>query len=410
MKILYLCHRIPYPPNKGEKIRAFHQVRALAAHHEVDLFTLVDDPKDLLHREALAAYCHQLTLVRMHPKLARLRSLPYLFTRTPLTLPCFYSAELRTEVRRALSTRSYDLIFVYCSSMAQYVEPAGGIPVVMDLVDVDSDKWSQYAKFTKFPMSAVYRREAAALRRYERSVCQGVSCVLVSTEREARLMREIAAGVKVHVSTNGVDTDFFSRESIPYAPGAATIVFTGDMGYFPNAEAVVYFTSMVFPKIRQAVPEAQFSIVGRNPGPRVRALGQLGGVEVTGFVPDVRTYLSQARVAVAPFTIAAGVQNKILEAMSYGLPVVATSRTVQGLANRTAALVEIGDTPDEMAAKVVLLLRDAGLCGRLGAAGRHQVAEDYRWEQAERKLMELLENPAATPVGDCSAPFTRQAE
>src|ERR1051326_1566329 len=396
MRILYLCHRIPYPPNKGDKIRAFHQLRALGAHHEVDVFTLADEAEDLAHREALATFCRQLTVARVHPKLARLRTLPYLFTRTPLTVPYFYSAALEREVRRALLTHSYDRIFVYSSSMAQYVESAGAVPTLMDLVDVDSDKWAQYAAHSKFPFSAVYRREAWTLEEYERRVCHRAAAVLVSTEREARLAREIAPAARVHVLPNGVDTDYFH----PAAPARSDprMVFTGDMSYFPNEEAVIFFARQVLPLIQQSIAEARFLIVGRNPGPRGRALSKLTGVEVTGFVPDVRSWLAKARVAVAPFTIAAGIQNKILEAMSCGLPVVATTRAAQGLSRRVAALVDTADTAAELASSLVVLLRDPDLARSKGMDGRVSVMEDYSWDGATKRLIDLIEDPITAEI------------
>jgi len=392
MRVLYLCHRIPYPPNKGEKIRAFHQLRALGARHEVDVFTLVDDDQDLAHREALAAHCHRLTVAQVSPKLARLRALPFLLTKTPLSVPYFYSAELAAEIRKALSERSYDRIFVYCSAMAQYVEADGSIPVVMDLVDVDSDKWTQYAAHTRFPFAAVYRREGRTLEAFERKACERSACVLVSTDREARLARGIAPAARIHALPNGVDTEYFKPT---LQASGASVIFTGDMSYFPNEEAVLFFARKVLPLIQQSVSEARFVIVGRNPGPRIRELEKLNGIEVTGFVPDVRDWLAKAHVAVAPFTIAAGIQNKILEAMSCGLPVVATARAAQGLSRRAADLVEVGDTAEDLAAKVVVLLRDSGRARSRGMVGRCVVMEDYNWDHALKRLVELVEDPLA---------------
>ena len=391
MKILYLCHRIPYPPNKGDKIRAFHQIRAMAAHHEVDVFTLADDARDLAHRDALAAHCHGLTVARVHPRLARLRSLPYLLTTTPLTVPYFYSAELQREVDLALSRASYDRIFVYCSAMAQYVQSAGSIPIVMDLVDVDSDKWIQYAAHTGFPFSAIYRREGRTLETYERTVCEKAACVLVSTEREAQLARRIAPGAQVQVLPNGVDTEYF--KPAPELGRQPTVIFTGDMSYFPNEEAVIFFARKVLPLIRREIAGVRFLIVGRNPGRKVQELQKIEGVAVTGFVPDVRTWLAKAQVAVAPFTIAAGIQNKILEAMSYGLPVVATPRAAQGLSSRVADKVHTGNTPEELASKVIVLVRDSQLAKRIGLDGRDAVMQDYSWDFALDRLLELLEDP-----------------
>jgi sugar transferase (PEP-CTERM/EpsH1 system associated) len=391
MKVLYLCHRIPYPPNKGDKVRAFHQLRAISARHEVDLFTLADDLADWDRRSALVPYCRQMTVVKLRPRLARLRALPYLFTRRPATLPYFYSAELDAKIRKAIVLRAYDRIFVYSSAMAQYVEGIQHIPIVTDLVDVDSDKWRQYASVTRFPLSLVYRREGHRLQEYERSVCERSSCVVVSTEREARVLSQFSKTNNLHVVPNGVDTNYF--KPLVSRPDATTltVAFVGDMSYFPNQEAVIYFARQVLPIIHQSLPNVRFLIIGRNPSREVQRLQKIMGVEVTGSVPDVRTFLSKAQVSVAPFSIAAGIQNKILEAMASGLPVVATSRALQGLSADVAALIEKGDCAEELAAKILRLLRDPQLARRIGTEGRRRVTADYNWEQALDQLCRLLE-------------------
>ena len=247
MRILYLCHRVPYPPNKGDKIRAFNELRAISARHTVDLLTLADRPEDVKHKAALGQYCETVTIARVVPALARLRALRYLFTTAPLTIPYFFSEELQKEVRKAPAKRSYDRIVVYCSAMAQYVEipEVGGIPTVVDLVDVDSDKWRQYATYAPFPYSSVYRREATNLREYERTVCERAAAVVVTTEREARLVREICPPARVHVIPNGVDRDYFNPGPAGATGTTPTINFTGDMSYFPNEQAVMFFARKV---------------------------------------------------------------------------------------------------------------------------------------------------------------------
>jgi sugar transferase (PEP-CTERM/EpsH1 system associated) len=393
VRILYLCHRIPYPPDKGDKIRAFHQLRAIAAQHEVDLFTLADQPEDIACQETLRQYSKHVTVARLAPVLGRLRALPFLLTRKALTLPYFYSTDLAAAVHRSLQTRSYDRIFVYCSSMAQYVSGVKGIPIMIDLVDVDSDKWAQYAKFSTFPFSAIYRREGRALQRYEREISRRSSCVLVTTEREAQLMRQITDSVAVHVLPNGVDTNYFDSAAVPMERTVPTVIFTGDMSYFPNQEAVTFFAHQVLPLIRRSVTDTRFLIVGRNPGKKVLQLRKIDGVEVTGFVPDVRTYLAKAHVAVAPFSIAAGIQNKILEAMAFGLPVVATSRTRQGISPEVGRLVATGDSAQELSSEIVALLRDPQLATRKGIEGRQSVMAVYQWQTSLGRLLQLLENP-----------------
>ena len=411
MRVLYICHRIPYPPNKGEKIRAFHQLRGIASAHEVDLFTLADQPEDLAHRTALLRYCREVTVVPLNPRLARLRSLPYLFTKTPLTIPCFHSAELHRAVRKALAERSYDRIFVSCSAMAQYVEEAGQTPVLMDFVDVDSDKWTQFAGFVGFPLSAVYRREGRCLREYERQACRRSTCVLVTTEREGVLARGIAEGTPVHVLPNGVDSDYFT---LPASSGAGeftsapVVVFTGDMSYFPNEEAAIHFARRVLPLVQRSQPDARFLVVGRNPSRKVRDLTGIAGVEVTGFVPDVRVHLARARLSVAPFSIAAGVPNKILEAMSVGLPVVATPRAVQGLSPGVAGAIDTVEGAEEMAARVLALLRDPKEARRKGMECRRRVLEEHNWGRVIDRLLELLDNPTSTARTGACAPARRE--
>jgi sugar transferase (PEP-CTERM/EpsH1 system associated) len=414
VRILFLCHRVPYPPNKGEKTRAFHQLRAMAARHEVDVFTLADDPLDLTHREALAAFCNRVTVARLFPTLARLRALSYIFTSTPLTIPCFRSGQLDAAVRAAMAKQQYDRIFVYCSAMAQYVPwrtagsgKAGGtglarrIPVVMDLVDVDSDKWAQYAAATRFPLSAVYQREARNLRAYERQLCMNADCVLVATEREAALARQTAPEARVHVVPVGVDAAHFTPAAAGVEPGPPRVIFTGDMSYFPNRDAATFFARQVLPLIRRQVPDARFVIVGRNPGRRIEQL-RSPHVEVTGFVPDVRPWLAHATVAVAPLRIATGIQTKILEAMASGLAVVATTRAAQGLPRGIADLVETGESAEALAAGVARLLLNPQLARTRGGEGRRRIVDECSWDSALHRLLRLIDDPHAPPFDEAS--------
>jgi sugar transferase (PEP-CTERM/EpsH1 system associated) len=394
MRIAYLCHRIPYPPNKGDKIRAFHQLKALGKSHEIDLFTLADEHGDLEYRSALLPYCRTITVAEVSPTLNRLKALPYLATTIPLTLPYFRSAVLYRKVRRALDSRSYDRIFVYSSSMSQYVEEVHGIPVLTDLVDVDSNKWLQYASFAGFPFSIIYRRESWCLQRYERWICTNSQHVIVTTDHERQLVAQISSRAIVTVIQNGVDTTYFDPDSVAAERSCPTAVFTGDMGYFPNIDAVTYFAKQVLPIIQRELPEAQFLIVGRNPSGAVRALSRMKGVHVTGSVPDVRMYLARSHVSVAPFMIAAGIQNKVLEAMAFGLPVVATVRTVQGVSRALTEVIDVANDPEEMASHVVHLMRDQELARRRGAESRALVRRECCWSMHGNLLHQLLNAPS----------------
>jgi glycosyltransferase involved in cell wall biosynthesis len=221
---------------------------------------------------------------------------------------------------------------------------------------------------------------------------------VVTTEREARMVREIWAGARVHVIPNGVDASYFNPGQLSAAANSKdalqpTVAFVGDMSYFPNQEAASFFARSVLPLIRLELSDARFLIVGRNPSRRVRELQQIAGVEVTGSVPDVRPYLAQTHVSVAPFSIAAGIQNKILEAMACGVPVVATTRSAQGLAPEVVAALETAEGADELASKVLRLLKDPQLARRKGMEGMRQVTAGHNWERSLEMLLQLLENP-----------------
>jgi len=398
MRILFLCHRIPYPPDKGDKIRAFHELQALAARHTVDVFTLADDASDIAHREALAAYCNSVTVELVRGSAARWRSLPVLLTGQPLTLKYFYSAALHEQVRRALASHAYDRVVVYCSAMGQYLDFDSRIPVIMDFVDMDSDKWRQYAEVARFPLSTIYRREARTLRVYERELCGKCSGLAVTTEREARVARGIHPAKTIHVIPNGVDTAYFDPAVVPRVASEPTVIFAGDMGYFPNEQAAIHFATEVLPLVRRSVPGTRFLIAGRRPGKRVLNLKSIDGVEVTGFVPDIRSCLARAHVSVAPFRIGTGIQNKVLEAMSYGLPVVLTPRAAQGIAPGIADCVDIGDSADELASKIVPLLRNPDHANRRGMENRRRVAHHYSWDSAMEFFLRLVEQPSKVEI------------
>src|SRR6185437_3003522 len=336
-ELLYLVHRIPYPPDKGDKIRSYHLLKHLSEHYRIHLGAFIDEEKDWKYLDKVKNLCSGETcFANLNPKAARLRSLSGLFSGQPLTLPYYWDGGLQTWVDSVLETRPIRNILVFSSAMAQYVNHTGPIRRIIDFVDIDSDKWLQYSATKTWPMSWIYRRESRLLLSYERKVAKDFDSAPFVSEIEANLFKQLApeAATKVTYFNNGVDADYFSPQNIypnPYPAGIEALVFIGAMDYWANVDAVEWFARSIFPAIRAQLPEIEFHIVGARPVAEVMALTVLPGVTVTGSVPDVRPYLAHASLAVAPLRIARGIQNKVLEAMAMEKIVIASPQAVEGI-------------------------------------------------------------------------------
>ena len=381
--LLYLVHRLPYPPDKGDKVRSFHVLKHLVAQHRVFVGTFIDDPADAVHVDALRALCAGLHVATLHPRRARVASLAGLVTNDALTLHYYRDAGLRRWVQDTLAREAIDAVVVFSSSMAQYAEGLADVPVLVDFVDVDSAKWTAYADQHRWPLSWLYRREGLRLLAYEREVAAASSRSFFSTDKETQLFVQMApecAG-DVEPMNNGVDAQYFSPQegrASPFAADETALVFTGAMDYWPNIDAVTWFASDVLPELQRLQPGLRFHIVGRSPAPAVRALAS-AGVAVTGTVPDVRPYLQHAAVVVAPLRLARGIQNKILEAMAMGRPVVAAATCVDALAVHTDTEIVAAESAADYVRSILQLLRNPGLAGAIGAEGRRRVQQSYTW-------------------------------
>jgi sugar transferase (PEP-CTERM/EpsH1 system associated) len=397
--LLLLIHRIPYPPNKGDKIRSYHLLKHLAKHYRVHLATFVDDPDDwqyVPHVEALCASSH---FARMNPLVARVKSLAALLKNRSLSLEYYRDPKLARWVQNTVAAHGIERVLVFSSAMAQYADPYRQARRVVDFVDVDSDKWRQYADKKSWPMSWLYGYEAARLLDYERQVARDYDASLFVSAPEAALFRQLApeSGAKIGHFSNGVDTDYFSPEAEaghanPYQAGERALVFTGAMDYWPNVDAVQWFCDQVFPALRERCPELRFYIVGSRPNAQVQALAQRPGVTVTGTVPDVRPYIAHAAVAVAPLRIARGIQNKVLEAMAMARAVVVSPQALEGIdAEPGSELVLAEDAPAFIEAVHALLASQDGALETIGQAARAKVQRRYSWSSNLACIGENLE-------------------
>jgi polysaccharide biosynthesis protein PslH len=393
-RLLFLAHRIPYPPDKGEKIRAWHMLEHLARDWAVDLGCLVDDPADAQHLSVLRGCC---TEVHAAPVTRSGRIARTLFgTRPgePLSLAWFHEPGLARWVRAGLGARRYEAVLVYSSAMATYVPPGPGGPLrILDMVDVDSEKWRAYAASAGGPKRLVWAREARTLLAFERRVAAQFDRTLLVSAQEAQTFAMLAPEVASRIDwvENGVDVARFDPECDwpdPYAAESPAIVFTGTMDYRPNVEAVSFFATEVMPRLASLSPAPHFHIVGANPSPAVRALAELPRVHVTGSVPDMRPYLAHAAVAVAPLRIARGIQNKVLEAMAMARPVVASPEAHEGVRAVAGRDLLVADGAEAMAAAVTQVL--AGGMPGLGTAARAAVLAGYDWKATLARLDDIL--------------------
>lgn len=395
--LLFLAHRIPYPPDKGDKIRSFHELRHLSASFRIHLGAFVDDPEDWLHAERLNDYCASIHLLPLDRRTARLRSLAGFFTGQALTVPFYRDRRMSRWVQATVRDRHISAALVFSSAMAQY---AAGLPIarcVLDCVDVDPQKWLQYAGTKRWPASWVYRREGRRLLAHDRAMAARFDRILFVSRKEADLFAGLApeSADRVTVLENGVDAGYFFAGGDypdPYGGDGSTMVFTGAMDYWPNVEGVLWFVGEVFPSIRARCPGARLCIVGSRPHHSILALQGMPGIEVTGRVADVRPYLAHARLALAPLMIARGVQNKVLEAMAMGKLLLATPAALEG--------IELGPEIDVMIAEGaeewIRLATDALSTAPLkvhSTANREFVLRRYDWGSNLRGLKGLLQEP-----------------
>jgi len=395
-KLLFLVHRLPYPPNKGDKIASFNLLRFLAKRYEVFLGTFIDDPDDRQYRDKVGEYCTELCAPEIDPAIARFASLRGLLTGEALSLPYLRNRVLDDWTNRVLRKHQPERIVVFSGPMAQYVTrriPEGAI-TLFDMVDVDSEKWRSYGERKAWPMSWLYRREADKLLAFERRMASEFDSTVFVSREEAELFRKLApeSAAKTTYRIQGVDSDFFdptTEYDNPYPSGARALVFTGMMDYWPNVDAVTWFADHAFAKIRERIPDALFCIVGMRPTPLVSKLAERPGIVVTGSVPDVRPYLAHAHAAVLPLRIARGIQNKVLEAMSMQRPLIATPGAMTGIQPFPGFDPNISDDADALAdAAVGLLAQDR----KTDAAARECVMQRYNWDANLQRVARLLES------------------
>jgi len=391
--LLFLCHRIPFPPNKGDKIRSFNILKKLAEQYDIHLGCFIDDPFDKQYVDGLRKYCASIFHLDQNKTIAKLKGLTSLFTGKPITLPYYYDKRMQQWTKRTLLQNNINKVFVYSSSMAQYCEGKQNesLERVIDFVDVDSDKWRQYAEKKTGLARRVFHREFKLLAKYEDKVCAEFDHSLFVSPDEAKLFRDrqpSAEQAKVHGLLNGVDVDFFDpKENFsdePLVPQNPFISFTGAMDYWANVDAVLWFAKQVWPLILEQQPDAIFCIVGGNPSSEVKALASKQGIDVTGRVHDVRPFIAKAQCVVAPMQIARGIQNKVLEAMSLNKAIVVSSMAMEGINAQENCDIAIENEAQRYAEQCLKFFEQTKENNEI--INRQWILEHFTWQQTLEPL------------------------
>jgi sugar transferase (PEP-CTERM/EpsH1 system associated) len=398
MRVLVLSQRLPYAPNRGDRLRVYHMIREIAPHAEVDVAALVHDRDEESHAADLNDMTGEVITAMVPRARNAMRGAASLAGSTPLTHSLLDSPSLKPALASLVERRRPDVVLAFCSSMARFAiePPLADLPLVIDMIDADSAKWSVMAETSRPPMRWIYRREARLLGRFEVVSMERAFTTLVVNEKERAALLSLSPAARVIVVENGVDlASFAPPASTERSP---TVVFCGVMNYAPNVQGAVWLSREVWPLVRAARPHAKLQIVGASPSAEVMALADTAShIEVTGAVPDVRPYLWNASVAAAPLAVARGVQNKVLEAVAAGLPCVVTPQVADGLPTQVEAACRVARDAQEFSAALVeiLGLSPAGRGDRTAAAQLDQL----RWSARLATLMPLLEAAASAPPG-----------
>ncbi len=389
MKILYICHRFPYPPKRGGKIRPFNMIRHLARSNEVVVCSLARSQQEADEARGIAPYCSDFHVQLVNETVQKIRMVAALPTTITASTSYFHSPALGRTIDRLLLESRFDLIFVHCSSVAHYTRHVRDVPKILDFGDMDSQKWLEYARYKPFPLSLGYSWEGHRLAAHERRLARQYDLCTATTRAEWETLEGYGTGVATDWFPNGVDSGYFSPGDGSY--DSNTIVFVGRMDYYPNQQCMFQFCRDTLPLLRRRRPELKLTIVGADPSPDVLRLGEINGVTVTGSVPDVRPFVRGAALTIAPLTIARGTQNKVLESMAMGVPVVASRAAAGGVDAVAGEHLMVADTPREQSEAIALLLENPSRRAQLAQAGRARVLSNHAWPQSMQRLDRIID-------------------
>jgi sugar transferase (PEP-CTERM/EpsH1 system associated) len=403
-RVLVVSQRVPYPPNKGEKIRTYHQIQCLINEgYQVDVCCSISDDEERKHLSDLNEKINGSTFGLSYKTPRWLRLFKGLLSSKSLSEANFHNMALQHWLTNYASANDYlaalftaSSLFTYASALEKESNRKGSqhTPrILIDFMDVDSDKWQQYAAQSNWPMTLLYRREARLVRRLEKACVHIADKVFLIAQAEIALFsKTVVNSPNVVELGNGIDAHEFKPAASNFStrPSNYNLLFTGVMDYKPNIDAVLWFTKEIWPKVVDKFPTATFTIAGMNPTDAVKKLSEQQGIEVTGFVDDIMPYFQNASAFVAPFQIARGVQNKVLQAMSCGLPVVTTTMGAEGIMCKHETNVLIADKPEAFSHALINVLNSATTANLLAQNARQTILDHYSWESKMEPFFKTL--------------------
>ena len=394
MRILFLTSRSPFPPLGGERLRAFHFIKALSRNHEVTLLTFVSNKDEIESLQPISKYVERYETILLNARRSYFNCVLGLFSQKPLQVHYYRSKKMSRALRKCLGEYPIDLIFVHLARMAEYSEVMNGVPKIMDLTDALSMSYERNAACESShrlnALNLAQRIERRRIRQYETSVIERFDCNLLISPADRDYLSQFASADKIRIIGPGVNLDYFDYSDGPYDRN--TIILVGKMSTFPNRDAALYFCREVFPLVLRQLPQMTLQIVGIEPGAEIRALQRHPNIEVTGYVPDIRPHLRQAALSICPMRTGAGAKNKVLESMAIGTPVVSTTLGIEGIDLQAEHHVLLGDSAAEFAQQIGRLVAHPGLRRKLARAGRKLVEERYGWELVLEQLNNLVDS------------------
>ena len=384
MKLLFLTSRLPFPPHRGDRLRAYHFLRKLSMEHQITLISFISTNKERMHICKLEDYCDEIKVVKVTPLESTFKVGFNFWRKLPLQASYYHSREMKNLVDETLSKNTFDAIYVHLFRMAPYVEKKTDIYRIVDLTDIISKEIICSMPYRGIASRILYSIERPRIEKYEQYVANEFEEVWLVSDFDRALISEKCLNTNINVVRNGIDTTIFFPTYEPKTPNS--IIFVGNMSVFHNVDAAIFLVNEIFPLIQSRIPDSIVRIVGASPSPKIQKLNEIPGVEVLGFVSDLNQVLNRSTVFVAPLRFAAGVQNKVLEAMAVGCPVVTTMQVNQGLGAKPGYELIIEDDGPSIANAVIEFLQDDMKSKKVGETGRRFIENNYQWDMVCKRM------------------------